>query len=220
MSNGTCLNNLQSRLPYVWWSFYFQVGSKLEWSELGSYDAVSEVADREACRLCQKNFSPEFSSGQWDSHSFLNQFSPQKCLGPSHNIFLYGIAIPYFSITIPWRKILSEGSKNIFGTNWFKKEWESLWSLGNSRKKFFLTQPTGRLSKSMLILRLKTLVIVIHGPEIGLAGGASPILLLVWHWLYIIICEGCRLQIYSWCHTKRRGLTHQSLFWYDNDKDF
>ncbi len=36
--------------------------------------------------------------------------------------------------------------------------------------------------------------------------GALPILLLVWHRfrLYIVICEGWRLQIYSRCHIKRR----------------
>ena len=31
----------------------------------------------------------------------------------------------------------------------------------------------------------------------------------VWHWLCNIICEGCGLQIYTWCHTKRRiGKVH------------
>ena len=35
--------------------------------------------------------------------------------------------------------------------------------------------------------------------------------------------EGCRLQIYSWCHIETRingTPPHpQSFFWYDNDKD-
>ncbi len=38
----------------------------------------------------------------------------------------------------------------------------------------------------------------------GLADMAPPILLLIWHQLYNIICEYCRLQMYCQCHTKGR----------------
>ena len=39
-------------------------------------------------RVCQKNFFREFSSNQWDSHSFLDQFVPQEILDPYDNNFL------------------------------------------------------------------------------------------------------------------------------------
>ena len=41
-------------------------------------------------------------------------------------------------------------------------------------------------------------------PKEGLPCGGPPILLLIWHLLYNIICEGCRSQFYSQCHTKGR----------------
>ncbi len=50
----------------------------------------------------------------------------------------------------------------------------------------------------------KIFVVVIPKSKERLAGRAPPILVFVWHWLYNIICEGCKLQIYSRCHTKRR----------------
>ncbi len=57
---------------------------------------------------------------------------------------------------------------------------------------------------------LKIFVLVI--PKAGLAGQAPQILLLVWHRFYSIICEGCRLQIYSRYHAKRRIIC--LLIWY------
>ncbi len=44
-------------------------------------------------------------------------------------------------------------------------------------------------------------------PKEGLTGGALPILLLVWHRLQDIICEGSRVQFYSRCHTQRSSET-------------
>ncbi len=46
--------------------------------------------------------------------------------------------------------------------------------------------------------------VIIPKEACKLACGALPILLMIWHQLYNIICEGYRLQIYSWCYTKRR----------------
>ena len=71
----------------------------------------------------------------------------------------------------------------------------------------------------------KVFVIVI--PKDGLADGAPPIPLWVWHWpqhnlskqhstklIQGIICDGSRS---SQCHNQRRA--RQSFFWYDNNKD-
>ncbi len=65
----------------------------------------------------------------------------------------------------------------------------------------------------------KNFAIVI--PQEGPPAGAPPILILVLHQIYNIICEGLRLQIYCRCHTKRRiGMPdRQSFFWYDDDKN-
>ena len=52
------------------------------------------------------------------------------------------------------------------------------------------------------IMCLKIFVIVIA--KEGLAGWTPRILLLVWHWLQNIICEGRKVQFYSRCHTQSR----------------
>ncbi len=68
---------------------------------------------------------------------------------------------------------------------------------------------------------LNIFVVVI--PKEGVAGGAPPILLWVWHRQQntCIILESRRVQYYSRCHTQkdRQGPARQSLFGYDNDKD-
>ncbi len=46
-------------------------------------------------------------------------------------------------------------------------------------------------------------------PKDGLAGGASPMLLLVWHWLQNIICEGSRVQ--SMDHVPYQNIPHFSM---------
>ncbi len=67
---------------------------------------------------------------------------------------------------------------------------------------------------------LKVFVIVI--PKEGLAGGAPPILLWIWHRLQNKIYEGSRVIFYSRWNTQRRiggALACQFFFGYDNDKD-
>ena len=47
-------------------------------------------------------------------------------------------------------------------------------------------------------------IFVVIIPKEGLVDGSLPILLLVWHRLCNITSKGCRIEIYSQCHTERR----------------